>query len=563
MVVEEPRPDILHKPLERAPISLPVTVRDLVARVADGRIRVPNFQRPLRWRAEDVVKLFDSVLRGYPVGALLFWRHPFEAGEVTVGGAVLAVSATTDGWYIVDGQQRTTALAAALLELNHQADKRWKVSYWPDTRAFASDAERTPVTGKSVPLSVLGDLRRLGRWFRDCTLSEVEQQDVERVQQRILDYSLPAYLMETEDPEPLRGVFARLNSSGVGMRAVEVFDALLGKDADATASRPASLLDRLQSACDLDYFGLPPREEVLKALLAMSGHDPSKRLEKLGETAASTLVPEADVTTALRRTVAFLQAPHNDPELPGAGIPTYAFLPYPVVFAILAKWFHVFPEPDFSTRQLLSRWVWRGVSTGVHQRAAVSEMRDQVASIKENDLQGSLNRLLRAVASETPVRWDLRPFSSRSATSRVELLTLLTFRPQDANRPVHWRSLLQAGERVAREVLHAQKQENLGENDRKLARTVANRVLLDSRSSGLDGEFRTWKWPKHRERIESHAMDETSFGFLLAKDHAAFLHYRAERIRTEVTAFLHARTGFDAPTYHPIGHYLDVDGHFA
>ena len=226
MVAEASRPDLLHKPLERAPISLPVTVRDLVARVADGRIRVPNFQRPLRWRAEDVVKLFDSVLRGYPVGALLFWRHPFGAGEVKVGGASLTVGATTDGWYIVDGQQRTTALAAALLELNHQEDKRWKVSYWPSTQTFTSDTDRLPEAGKSVPLTVLGDLRRLGRWFPTCTLTEDEQLDVERVQQRILDYSLPAYLMETEDPEPLRGVFARLNSSGVGMRAVEVFDAL-------------------------------------------------------------------------------------------------------------------------------------------------------------------------------------------------------------------------------------------------------------------------------------------------------------------------------------------------
>lgn len=559
MAAEASRPDLLHKPLERAPISLPVTVRDLVARVADGRIRVPNFQRPLRWRAEDVVKLFDSVLRGYPVGALLFWRHPLDAGEVKVGGALLTVGATTDGWYIVDGQQRTTALAAALLELDHQEDKRWKVSYWPTTQTFASDAEVTPITGKSVPLSVLGDLRRLGRWFPTCTLTEDEQQDVERVQQRILDYSLPAYLMETADPEPLRGVFARLNSSGVGMRAVEVFDALLGKDADAAETRPASLLDRLQLACDIDYFGLPPREEVLKALLAMSGHDPSKRLENLGEAAASTLVPEADATTALRRTVAFLQAPHNDPELPGAGIPAYAFVPYPVVFGILAKWFHFFPEPDFATRQMLSRWVWRGISTGAHQRASVSAMRDQVTSLRENELEGSLKRLLHAVASEKRVRWELRPFSARNAKSRVELLTLLTLSPQDSNGPLHWRALLQAGQRVAREVLHGQRQQDLTAEDRELARTAANRVLLDSRSSGLDGELRTWKWPEDRARIESHAIDQKSFEFLLVKDHAAFLHHRAERIRNEVTAFLQARTGFDAPTYHPIDHYLDIE----
>ena len=245
--------------------------------------------------------------------------------------------------------------------------------------------------------------------------------------------------------------------------------------------------------------------------------------------------------------------------MPGAGIPAYAFLPYPVVFGILAKWFHFFPEPDFATRQLLSRWVWRGISTGVHQRAAVSAMRDQMTSLRENDPKGSLKRLLIAVASEKRVRWALRPFSARNAKSRVELLTLLTLNPQDSNGPLHWRALLQAGQRVAREVLHGTKQQELSAEDQDLARTAANRVLLDSRSSGLDGELRTWSWAEDRVRIESHAIDEKSFEFLLAKEHAAFLHHRAERIRTEVTAFLHARTGEGAPTYHPIDHYLDVD----
>jgi len=37
-----------------------------------GHVRVPSFQRGLRWEASDVQDLFDSIYRGYPIGSLLF-----------------------------------------------------------------------------------------------------------------------------------------------------------------------------------------------------------------------------------------------------------------------------------------------------------------------------------------------------------------------------------------------------------------------------------------------------------------------------------------------------------
>jgi uncharacterized protein with ParB-like and HNH nuclease domain len=44
-------------------------VEDLLARIESGQIRVPKFQRGLRWKREDNRLLFDSILQGYPVGS--------------------------------------------------------------------------------------------------------------------------------------------------------------------------------------------------------------------------------------------------------------------------------------------------------------------------------------------------------------------------------------------------------------------------------------------------------------------------------------------------------------
>jgi len=545
----------LYVPLPKPPAAFALTVRKLLGRVQEGAVRVPSFQRPLRWTAADVVKLFDSVLKGYPIGSLLFWKRKLERDtNVHVGNARLDAPAVDDGWYIVDGQQRITALAASLLELDQRGDLTWDLRFDPATNTFLHGPATAEEARRHVPLRALGDLRRLGRFFRDCDLTEAEQNLVEGVQQRLLDYELPGYLLETEDVDALRGVFARLNSTGVSMRADEVFQALLGSSADAHGVPRRSFdLGALQRAADIDGFGEPPRNEVMKAVLAMSGLDPSRRLDDLSEDVVAKLVGPEDAAEAIRRTVAFLQAPTEASE-PGAGIPAYAFIPYPVVFVLLARWFHLFPESDEAARRALGQWLWRGVATGVHQRAAVSAMRLQVRAIREGEITESLERLLNAAGEPTPVEWSLDPFHANHAASRVEILALLSREPRDLNGPVSWRALLSSGARVAREIFRV---DAVDAHLRPLARTAANRVLLDARHSHLRAELHRWTWAKQQQALESHLIDEAGLRELQLNDVEAFLTRRASRVRALVASFVSGRASLGSPRILPVQAYFD------
>ena len=544
----------LHVSLEKPPQAFSLNVRKVLTRVAAGEIRVPDFQRPLRWKSPDVVKLFDSILRGYPIGSLLFWKRPLEAeAHLKIGGASINVPASLEGWLIVDGQQRTTALAAALLELDHAGDMRWVVRFDPEARVFLPGPPTGEEIGRHVPLAALGDIRRLSRWFRDCRLDEASQDWVEEVQQRILDYEIPAYLMDTENGDALRGVFARLNSTGVRMRPDEVFHALL---ASHSGGRDAIDLSAIQEACDLDGFGQPPRPEVLKAVLAMSGLDPSRRLEDVGEEAASDLVSGYDATEALRRMIAFLQASPSAEE-PGAGIPAYAFIPYPIVFVLLARWFHLYPETDAAMRRDLSRWLWRGVLTGVHQRAAVSAMRRQVRKIVVDDAEASLEGLLTSVGVPEHADWTLGPFHAGHAASRAEILALLARGPRDKDGLVSWRALLSDGQRVAREIFASAAWKKLHGVDLDLARSAANRILLDARHTGLSSELKTWDFDRDGEILESHMIGRESFEALLRNDVAGFLRQRSGRLRLEVSAFLAKNAGLGEPRLRPLAAYLE------
>ncbi|MBV9141253.1 MAG: DUF262 domain-containing protein [Pseudonocardiales bacterium] len=71
--------------LETQPGATTFELDDLVELAWSGRIRVPHFQRSFRWMRHDVIRLFDSVVKRYPVGSLLLWRRPAPAQRLTLG----------------------------------------------------------------------------------------------------------------------------------------------------------------------------------------------------------------------------------------------------------------------------------------------------------------------------------------------------------------------------------------------------------------------------------------------------------------------------------------------
>jgi hypothetical protein len=49
-------------------------VRTLNDRESNGGFWLPNIQRPFVWSEPQIEKLFDSIMREYPISTLLVWR---------------------------------------------------------------------------------------------------------------------------------------------------------------------------------------------------------------------------------------------------------------------------------------------------------------------------------------------------------------------------------------------------------------------------------------------------------------------------------------------------------
>lgn len=92
-------------------------IETILAWVNSREIAIPEIQRPFVWKSSKVRDLMDSLYQGYPIGYLIAWRNPnvrLKDGSLSEGKKVL-----------IDGQQRVTALTAAILG-QYVIDKTYK-----------------------------------------------------------------------------------------------------------------------------------------------------------------------------------------------------------------------------------------------------------------------------------------------------------------------------------------------------------------------------------------------------------------------------------------------------
>lgn len=82
------------------------SVQSILGLIESGDIAIPEIQRPFVWDGTKVRDLIDSLYHGYPTGYLITWKNP----DVKIKGGGVAEGKTV----LIDGQQRVTALTAAL-----------------------------------------------------------------------------------------------------------------------------------------------------------------------------------------------------------------------------------------------------------------------------------------------------------------------------------------------------------------------------------------------------------------------------------------------------------------
>jgi hypothetical protein len=400
--------------LEARPRAEALNVAQLMADVLSGRVRIPEFQRELQWQAEDARSLIDSVYRGYPVGTMIFWKRPAEAGLLKLGSVTVVAPERHDALWVVDGQQRIASLARMLLAPDPFQDA-FATHFDLDHDRFVRRRKSKGDTDKHfVPLTEVLDSVRLQMWVSANGLDEQRMKAAFRLGSRIREYLVPSYVVETSDEAALREMFGRLNSTGKSLTDAEVFNALHG----VRGAESVRDLRDLSSMLAVLEFGQLEEPLIYKSMLAILGRD------VVGSGVPRLAAPDAarafeQTAAALSKAIAFLKR--------DVGILHEALLPYRQPIVVLAKFFHLHGEPKPRTRELLARWLWRGAWSAQHAGDVVSTRR--VLDLISPDEDTTVQSLLHEVGKSKPP-FFLEPFNFRNAHAKLEVLALLALRPR-------------------------------------------------------------------------------------------------------------------------------------
>ncbi len=410
---------------QRRPEARADSVEDLVAMALRGELRIPVFQRGLKWEAQHVLELFDSMWRGYPIGSLLLRRGPGQAGPFQLGPLSLFGQESASALWVIDGQQRLTSMAAALARPEPQPTTPtdpYVVYFDAKARIFAAPPRDGRVPSHWVPLPRLLDGAALSEWVfswdhgKDAELRAA----VFEAGRRLREYRVPAYIIDTDDEDTLRNIFHRVNSAGVRLEWSEVHDALFGHK----SSEPSSLRALADALAELG-MGRPDEDNLLvRCVVAMRGLDVTRSFgEHVQQHRDELEGAVAQAAPVLRQSLGFLRERANVPHL--------RLLPRATPLPVLARFFAQHPEPCERSLTLLVRWLWRSILAPlVDERTLV---RHAVAAIDEDE-EGSVQRLLTLVGKMYSLDGQIalfdKPFDARTAHSRLYMAALASLEPQ-------------------------------------------------------------------------------------------------------------------------------------
>lgn len=211
-------------------------LQNLLPEVENGQIKIPQFQRDFVWDVTKAAELVDSVIRGFPIGSLIYWRTADRLREVRDLGRLNFPTAKEGEKvsYVLDGQQRLTSLLAALggqVVTLRDGSRRDFSSILVHLNRTDEDAPivRTdyPEEEESICLPLAQLWSRQGDEFDDCKGEIRQSRDM--FSDRLRTYDIPKVTLYDAELSEATEVFSRINTGG---QELSVFEIMVAKTYD-------------------------------------------------------------------------------------------------------------------------------------------------------------------------------------------------------------------------------------------------------------------------------------------------------------------------------------------
>ncbi|AIG98447.1 hypothetical protein AFULGI_00016880 [Archaeoglobus fulgidus DSM 8774] len=208
---------------------------------------LPAFQREFVWDEEDIKDFIDSIIKGFPVGAVILWKPSRAVVENdSLAKPILGNRKDLEEqevYYVLDGQQRLTAL---LLMFNNWKIKRdgEEISRIPISIRVSGEGYKLYKSEK-IGVNLCEALKAFstGSVYDPKAMEKLREKLDERAyrllgdiaRKRIAGYEIPIYILETSDEDEtvfseMAEAFTRVNRAGIRIGNVElILSYLAGK----------------------------------------------------------------------------------------------------------------------------------------------------------------------------------------------------------------------------------------------------------------------------------------------------------------------------------------------
>ena len=347
---------------------------ELIGDIRRGKIKIPQFQRDFVWSIQKSAALMDSVIKGYPVGTLIFWATKERLRSVrNIGNQTLPQPRDGDTvFFVLDGQQRLTSLFATLnglkveresgqcddfseiyVDLNAKEDEQMVIMN------VESHEEHTFIQLKDL---LYGDLTLL------ASFPSGYHKKLSEYKKRIEGYEFSVIEVEDAPIDVATEIFTRINVSG---KPLTLFEIMVAKTYDETKNFDlAQKFDELVSnLTPVNYETLSDATVLQLVSLLLCQECKKQTILKLGKDQFIETWPKA--VDAIERAVEHFKNAYR--------IPVSRLLPYNTLLAPFGYFFYQHPDrPSAEQKKFLEDFFWRVALAGRYSSGVESKLAQDI-----------------------------------------------------------------------------------------------------------------------------------------------------------------------------------------
>ncbi len=405
--------------------NIPSKVADLLSDVKNGRIGLPDLQRPFVWKDNKVRELLDSMMKGYPIGYIMLWASPDDYENTGHIGKNEKVYKRPDD-LVIDGQQRLTALLAAMygvtIKDKDYKERKIRISFNPLTREFAvwtQAYERNPEWISEISSVFAADQEHNISKFRkafiksanesrekngEAMLTEDEEDLIEENINDLLNlgiYSLPTLKINSKaDEEDVAEIFVRVNSGGQNLTEknfIETLIAVYDNDvhdkinqfcaesripANGTSYNQILLVDPshlIRMAVGVGFR----RARLRYAYMLLRGKNlkTGEITQSVREDNLEIFKNSLDVVTNLNNWHAFMNLFATAGYLKGSFVASSNAVVFSYVLYLIGKYDYKVPSVDL--QKIIRKWIFMSTITGFYTGSTETEVEKQFADLRD------------------------------------------------------------------------------------------------------------------------------------------------------------------------------------